>query len=255
MSYNSVTFGTNGESVNTDLESHIRPNNVVPDSQRKNVGITVNTSGFASFNTGTDAPAHASSGTMRVQLHQPTNRVAALGTTVEPEVLENLKKMAPEAFEEPAAQQAKDKAVADEAKDEEVTREELNRHPVDEIEGYHMHINSDVSQQSIIGLMVYGQKGEAPAESLIQRIAQEMGETPDRAVAKVNAVTQGVQAQFTVLARSMGLDADKAADWLREHRKDTSMAAAQAHFMRRDLMAWKPLLADYRAATGDGVRH
>ena len=68
-------------------------------------------------------------------------------------------------------------------------------------------------------------------------------------------VTQGVQAQFTVLAKSMGLDADKAADWLKDHRKDTAFAAAQAHFLRRDLMAWKPLLSDYQAATGDGRKH
>ena len=62
------------------------------------------------------------------------------------------------------------------------------------------------------------------------------------------------QAQFTILARSMNLDADKAADWIKEHRKDTAMAAAQAHGLRRDLLAWKPLLENYKAATGDGVK-
>jgi hypothetical protein len=254
MSYQSVTFGSNGEIVNTDLESHIRPNNVVHDSQKANVGIQTNTKSYTSFNTGVDAPAQASSGTVRVQLLQPTTRVAALGTMVEPEVLENLKKMAPEAFEAPAAKQAEAKAEADTAKAEEISREELNRHP-GEIEGYHQHITGEVSQQSLISLMVYAQRGEAPPASLISNIARDMGETVDNAVAKVNLVNQGVQAQFTVLARSMGLDADKAADWLKDHRKDTSMAALQAHYMRRDLMAWKPLLDDYRKATGDGVKH
>ena|ERR1700733_2816529 len=103
--------------------------------------------------------------------------------------------------------------------------------------------------------MVYAQKGEAPPASLLQNIARDMGEPLDSAIQKVNLVNQGVQAQFTVLAKSMGLDADKAADWLKDQRKDTSMAALQAHYMRRDLMAWKPLLDDYRAATGDGVKH
>jgi hypothetical protein len=82
-----------------------------------------------------------------------------------------------------------------------------------------------------------------------------MGEPLDRAIDKINLVNRGVQAQFTIMAQSMGLDANKAADWLRDHRKDTSMAALQAHYLRRDLAAWKPLLADYQAATGDGRKH
>jgi hypothetical protein len=102
--------------------------------------------------------------------------------------------------------------------------------------------------------MVYGQKGEAPPADLLKTIAQEMGEDLGSAIDKINIVNQGVQAQFTVLAKSMGLNPDAAADWLKDHRKDTVMAAAQAHYMRRDLMAWKPLLEDYRAATGDGVK-
>jgi hypothetical protein len=254
MTYQSVTFGSNGEIVNTDLESHIRPATAMSDHQKANIGIQTSTKGFASFNTGVDAPAQASSGTVRVQLQQPNTRVAALGTMVEPEVLENLKKMAPEAFEAPAAKQAEAKAEADTAKAEEISREELNRHP-GEIEGYHQHITGEVNPQNLIGLMVYAQKGEAPPASLLQNIARDMGEPLDSAIQKVNLVNQGVQAQFTVLAKSMGLDADKAADWLKDHRKDTSMAALQAHYMRRDLMAWKPLLDDYRAATGDGVKH
>ena len=141
-----------------------------------------------------------------------------------------------------------------EAKAEETSREELNRHP-GEIEGYHQHITGEVSQQNQIALMVYGQKGEAPPSSLIHSIAQEMGEPLDSAIDKINLVSQGVQAQFHVLAKSMGLNPDKAADWIKDHRKDTAMVAAQAHFMRRDLMAWKPLLADYQAPTGEGRKH
>jgi hypothetical protein len=82
-----------------------------------------------------------------------------------------------------------------------------------------------------------------------------MGEDLGTAIDKVNLVSQGVQAQFTVLSRSMGLDADRAADWIKDHRKDTAMAAAQAHFIRRDLKAWEPPLKDYQAATGDGRKH
>jgi hypothetical protein len=249
----SIQFGVNNEVISDDIASHVNPANTLPDSQRGNHHIQINTSGFARYQQH-DGVATQGNATTKVQLQQPTTRVAALGTMVEPEVLENLKKMAPEAFEAPATKQAEAKAEADTAKAEEISREELNRHP-GEIEGYHQHITGDVSQQSLISLMVYAQRGEAPPASLISNIARDMGETVDNAAAKINLVNQGVQAQFTILARSMKLDADKAADWLRDHRKDTSMAALQAHYLRRDLQAWKPLLEEYRAATGDGRKH
>jgi hypothetical protein len=82
-----------------------------------------------------------------------------------------------------------------------------------------------------------------------------MGESVDGAITKVNAVAGGVHRQFNNLATAMGLGPEKAAVWLKDHRKDTSMVATQAHFMRRDVMAWRPLLDEYKAATGDGVKH
>jgi hypothetical protein len=87
----------------------------------------------------------------------------------------------------------------------------------------------EVSPQSLISLMVHGQRGEAPPTSLLSNIARDMGETVGDAIDKVNAVNEGVQRQFKNLATAMGLNPDKAADWLRDHRKDTSMAALQAH--------------------------
>jgi hypothetical protein len=100
--------------------------------------------------------------------------------------------------------------------------------------------------------MVHAQRGEAPPTSLLSNIARDMGETVGDAIDKVNAVNEGVQRQFKNLATAMGLNADAAANWLRDHRKDTSMAALQAHYLRRSVMSWKPLLEDYKAATGDG---
>jgi hypothetical protein len=239
----------------TVLNRQVHPNNVVPDSQRQNVGIQVRTSDFARYQQHTGAEQGTSS--TRVQIQAPTGLVKVAGFEVRPEVAETMKETSPGLFIEPEAKAAQEAAAAleaDKARSEEISKEELNRHP-GEIEGYHQHIVGEVSPQNLIGLMVYGQKGEAPPESLLQNIAREMGEPLGVAVDKVNLVSQGVQAQFTVLARSMGLDADKAADWIRDHRKDTAMVAAQAHFMRRDLMAWRPLLADYQAATGEGRKH
>jgi hypothetical protein len=253
---NSIQFGINGEVVSTDgqiLNRALNPNNVVHDSQRHNVGITTNTSDFASFNTGAGAASQGSS-TTRVQLHQPTGLVKVAGFDVRPEVAETLAQAAPELFEAPEAKAAEAAKAADEARSEEITREDLNRHGVEEIEGYHQHLVGEVSTQNLIGLMVAGHRGEAPSEVLLNRIADEMHEPLDSAISKINAVSAGVQTQFTILARSMGLNADAAADWIKSHRGDTAVAAAQAHFMRRDLRAWEPLLRDYRAATGDGVR-
>jgi hypothetical protein len=106
-----------------------------------------------------------------------------------------------------------------------------------------------------ISLMVYGQKNETPSADLLRTIAQEMGEPLDSAIDKVNAVIGGVHRQFTNMAKAVGVDPEKAAVWLREHRKDTAMVVSQAHLMRRDVRAWLPLLSDYQAATGDGRKH
>jgi hypothetical protein len=51
---------------------------------------------------------------------------------------------------------------ADNAKDQEATREDLGRHHDDTLEGYHQHVVGEVSTQSLISLMVYGQRGETP---------------------------------------------------------------------------------------------
>lgn len=155
---------------------------------------------------------------------------------------------------EPVAKQAQAKAEADTAAAEEATREDLNRHPDEQIEAAHKHFVGEVSTQNQIALLVAAHRGEAPSNELLNRIASEMHEPLDRAIDKINTISMATQAQFTILARSMNLDADKAADWIKEHRKDTAMAAAQAHGLRRDLLAWKPLLQDYKAATGDGVK-
>jgi hypothetical protein len=251
--FQSIVFNANGSIADTSLEEHIRPN-ALGDTAKAQVGIrTHNTSDTFRFQQNA-GDATATPRITQVQLQAPTGRIAILGTTVAPDVYEKMKETSPELFLEPAAKAAEVALEADNAKDEEATREELNRHP-GEIEGYHQHITGEVNPQHLISLMVYGQRGEAPPADLISNIARDMGEPVDAAVQKINLVNQGVQAQFTVLAKSMGLNADAAADWLREHRKDTSMAAVQAHYLRRDLMAWKPLLSDYQAATGDGRKH
>jgi hypothetical protein len=250
-----IQFSSDGSIHSMDgqvLNRGVQNPSALSDAAKSRVGIAVNTPQFARFNTGSDAPATQGSSTLRVQLHQPTNLVKVAGHEVTPEVAETLTKAAPEVFVEPAAQQAQAKAEADTAAAEGATRESLNRHADDNLEAYHQHVVGEVNPQHLIGLLVYGQKGEAPPTSLLENIARDMGEPLDSAVTKVNAVAAGVHRQFSNLATAMGLDPEKASVWLKEHRKDTSMAATQAHLMRRDVMAWRPLLDAYKAATGDG---
>jgi hypothetical protein len=174
---------------------------------------------------------------------------------VKPDVAEKLKTVAPDLFVDPSVKAAEEAKASDAAREDEAKTADLGRHADDTLEAYHQHLVGEVSQQNLIGLMVYGQKGETPPTDLLKTIAGEMGEPLGTAVDKVNAVIGGVHRQFTNLATAMGVNPDEAADWLREHRKDTSMVASQAHLMRRDVRAWLPLLEAYRDATGDGVKH
>jgi hypothetical protein len=258
MTFQSVAFNNDGTIHSMDgtvLNKAVNGGggNATPDAQRHNIGIQTRTGELYRHNTATPGPATQSPGYTSAQLIAPDGKVQIGAYRTDAATAETLKVMAPDLFIEPAAKQAEAQAQADTAKAEEVSREELNRHP-GEIEGYHQHIVGEVSQQALIGLMVYGQRGETPPESLLKTIADQMGEPLGSAIDKINLVNQGVQAQFTILARSMNLDADKAADWIKEHRRDTAMSVAQAHYLRRDLQAWTPLLEDYRRATGDGVK-
>jgi hypothetical protein len=252
----SIQFGgPDGRTViNDDIASHVIPANTLPDSQRGNHHIQVRTSGFARYqqHEGVATPGNA---TTSVQLLQDDGLVKVGGYEVKPEVAERLKGAAPQLFISDDAKAIEAAKESDNAKDDEALREELNRHADVTLEGYHQHVVGEVSPQSLISLMVHAQRGEAPPTSLLSNIARDMGETVGDALTKINAVNEGVLRQFTNLATAMGLNPDKAADWLRDHRKDTSMAAMQAHYLRRSVMSWKPLLEDYRSATGDGVKH
>jgi hypothetical protein len=254
MSYQSIVFGSNGEVVNTDLESHIRPN-ALGDAAKAQVGVrTHNTSDTIRYQQHAGA-ATAAPRINSVQLAAKTGLVNVGGYEVTPEVAETLAEVAPSLTEDPSIKAAELAKASDAAREDAATAEDLGRHADDTLEGYHQHLVGEVSQQNLIGLMVYGQKGETPPESLLKTIAGEMGEPLGTAVDKVNAVIGGVHRQFTNMAKAMGVSPDKAADWLREHRKDSSMVASQAHLMRRDVRAWLPLLSDYQAATGDGRKH
>jgi hypothetical protein len=173
----SIQFGgPDGRTViNDDISGHVNPANTLPDNQRGNHHIQTNTSGFARYQQHEGA-AKAGNATTQVQLAAKTGLVKIGGFEVTEDVAATLAEVAPGLTEDPSVKAAEAAKEADNAKDEEATREALNRHP-DEIEGYHQHINGEVSQQSIISLMVYAQRGETPPASLISNIARDMGDT------------------------------------------------------------------------------
>jgi hypothetical protein len=252
--YQSITFDLSGQAVDTDLETHIRPNNVVPDGQKGNIGIRVNTGGLTTFNSAT-GPATHHQNTTSVQLRAPTGLVKVAGFEVTPEVAATLAEAAPSLTEDPSIKAAEAAKAETEAQQAEADRADLNTHPIPEIEAAHMHLNDMVSMQDRIALMVVGARGETPSASLINRIADQMHLPIDKAIDAINLVSAGTSAQFTALCNAMGLDAGKAQTWIKGHRADTGMVAAQAHLMRRDVKAWTPLLDAYQQATGDGRSH
>jgi hypothetical protein len=256
----SIQFGSDNLPMidSTDgrlLNQQTQNPSAMSDAAKSNIGIQTRVGTFASYNTGVPGSATQRSPVTAVQLQQPTGRIAILGTTVAPEVYENMKETSPEAFIDPAVKVAEDAKAETEAQQAEADRLDINTHPIPEIEAAHMHLNDMVSMQDKIALMVAGARGETPAPSLINRIAEQMHLPLDKAIDAINLVSAVTSAQFTALANSMNLDAGKAQAWIKEHRGDTGMVSAQAHLMRRDVKAWTPLLDDYRRATGDGVKH
>jgi hypothetical protein len=255
---NAIQFSTDGSihSLNGDvLNKGVMNPSAMSDAAKANIGITVNQSKYASFNTGSDTEATTRSSYESVQLRTPDGKVQIGAYRTDPATVETLKVQAPEMFVAPEVKQAEAAKRIDAAREDAATAEDLGRHQDDALEGYHQHVVGEVNPQSLISLLVYGQRGEAPPADLLNNIARDMGESVESAITKVNAVAGGVHRQFSNLATAMGVDPEKAAVWLKDHRKDTSMAATQAHLMRRDVRAWLPLLEDYRMATGDGVKH
>ena len=163
-------FSNDGRAINKTVNT---PGNVVHDSQNANVGISINQSDFASYQQHTGAQQGTSS--TRVQLHQDDGLVRVAGFEAKPEVAERLKIAAPDLFVTDEAKTQEAAKASDAARKDEATREELGRHQDDTLEAYHQHLVGEVSTQNLIGLLVYGQKAEAPSEALLSEHRQRNG--------------------------------------------------------------------------------
>ena len=164
--FSSVTFGTDNRTVVSNDHAHLNrgidKSVAMSDSAKANINVaTRNSGGLHTFNSHsgvTDVTPAVTS----VQLRAPDGKVQVGQYRTDAATVENLKVMAPDMFEAPEVKAQEAAKVAEVAKAEEISKEELGRHADDTLEGYHQHVVGMASTQNLIGLMVYGQKGETP---------------------------------------------------------------------------------------------
>ena len=239
MTYQSVTFGANGEIVDTDLESHVRPANAMSDAQKANVGIRVhNTTDTFRFQQN-GGPATAAPRVNSVQLQQPTGRVAIAGTTVAPDVYEKMKETSPELFQseaEKAAKQAEAAAVVADAAAEEATRIQLNTFVDPAAEAAALHVNSDVSLSDRTQLLWQLHSTGTVNGPTLQRVAEQMYLPIDEAVDALNAIHLNHSMQVASLCGAKGVDAQAFGTWAKTHRATEMFRAVTVQANERDFV-------------------
>ena len=246
----SIQFGVNGEVVSGDLNSQIYPANSM-DGHKARGNITTRIGVLDTWNS---AGAHSQApATTSVQMRQDDGLVRVPGTTheVKPEVLENLKKSAPQLFVDPAVAAAEAAKEADDAKAEDALRESLARHSDDQAEAAHMMFVGEVPTPEAIALLVQMHRDGAPSDSTLHKVGEAMGLTPDQAATTLNKMAGGVQNQLTALATAHGVDPNAFSDWMRSSRREESLKAMTTHVISRDVFgAWNSHLIDFKARGG-----
>ena len=167
------------------------------------------------------------------------------GMVTDARTAEILRQSNPEMFQAPAAEapkaQAPSPADADMAAEAHLiaNSELLNTHPDAAVEAFHqalVHRLPAGAQQSLMAALSRGEEPNAAA------VGRALGVSAEEAAAGFNAVRFGLNAQFEMVARSMGLDPAKAGAWIAENKADTAATVLQAHALRRSAQSWVPLL-------------
>ena len=113
-----------------------------------------------------------------------------------------------------------------------------------------MSFAQDLPVQDATALIVKAYRGQSPTVADINKVAEAMNVSPTEAANRLRSLNEGISGQFGALARGLGVDADKAAEWIRTHRQSESLTALRHHAIGRNLQAWTPLIQAYRAAGG-----
>jgi hypothetical protein len=245
--YQSIVFNSNGQAVDTTLESHVRPNNVIHDSQKANINIsTRNSGGLHTFNSGNGISEIAPSSTS-VQLRVPDGKVQIGAYRTDAATAETLKVQAPEMFEDESVKLARAAAEVADAKAVEDATAALNTHPDQFIEESHTQFTSDVPTGLQVELLVQMHRDGVPSTDTLHRVADALGVSVDDAVTRLNAMSAGVQAQLSVLAKARGVNPEQFANWARDNRRGESLRAMQGHVQSRNLLSWDGLINEFKA--------
>jgi type IV secretory pathway TrbL component len=87
----------------------------------------------------------------------------------------------------------------------------------------------------------------APSNDTLNRVASALGVPVDQAVTRLNAMSAGVQAQLSVLAKARGVNPEQFANWARDNRRGESLHAMQGHVQSRNLLSWDGLINEFKA--------
>jgi hypothetical protein len=222
------------------------PGEVLPDSQRHNINIATKAGGLFTFNSATGVSTHRDNSTS-VQLRAPDGKVQIGAYRTDAATVENLKVMAPEMFVPEEEKLAEAAAAEADAAAAEAERASMNAHPDSFVEESHTQFTNVVPAQLQTELLVQMHRDGVPSEGTLNRVAESLGVSVDEAVTRLNAMSAGVQAQLSVLAKARGVNPERFANWARDNHRGESLRAMQGHVQGRQLLSWDTLIAEFKA--------
>ena len=203
-----IQFSADGSIHSMDgqvLNRGVQNPSAMSDAQKAGINIALRDGSLHTFNSHS-GNAQVAPAVNSVQLRAPTGRVAILGTTVAPEVYEKMKETSPELFKPEAEKLAEAAAAEADAAAAEEERASMNTHPDQFVEESHTQFTDVVPPQLQTELLVQMHRDGVPSTSTLNRVADSLGVSVDEAVTRLNAVSAGVQAQLSVLAKARGVN-------------------------------------------------
>jgi hypothetical protein len=229
------------------LNKGVQNPSAMSDGAKAGINIAArNSGGLHTFNSG-NGIATVAPKTTTVQLQAPTGRIAILGTTVAPDVYEKMKETSPEAFLPEAEKLAAEAAAQADAQAVADATAALNTHPDTFIEESHTQFTNAVPVGLQVELLVQMNRDGVPSKDTLNRVADSLGVTVDEAVTRLNAMSAGVQAQLSVLAKARGVNPEQFSNWARDNRRGESLRAMQGHVQSRNLLSWDGLINEFKA--------
>jgi hypothetical protein len=250
MTFSSVTFGTDNRTVVSNDHDHLNRDvmnaNALSDTQKAGINIALRDGSLHTFNSGSGA-AQVAPAVTSVQMMERTGRVVVAGHSVTEEVAATLAETAPQLFKPEAEKLAEAAALAADEAAAAAEAAAMNTHPDSYIEESHTQFTDVVPAQLQTELLVQMHRDGAPSNDTLNRVASSLGVTVDEAVTRLNAMSAGVQAQLSVLAKARGVNPEKFASWARDNRRGESLHAMQGHVQSRNLLSWDGLINEFKA--------